>query len=124
MRCAGTHLLSQHSGGGGGGSDIQGHSWLHRELESSLVYERLVGVCVKWRQQRVCCEEKEKEGVGREGRAEGFFSVMEDGRRLQDSVSDQPGKMQGEGEGNISNRAWNRSTRAQLAPEPSPPPDH
>lgn len=39
--------------------------------------------------------------------------MMEDGLRLQDSVGDQPGKMQSEG-GNISERAL-------VAPEPSTP---
>lgn len=120
MRRGGTHLSSQHSGGGAGGSDIQGHSWLHRELESSLVYIRLGGACVKMETARGLQWREGKEGVGRGGIAEGFF-LMEDGCRLQDSVCDQPGKIQSEGEGSISDRVWRRPSRVWVAPGCSPP---
>lgn len=55
---------------------------------------------------------KKKQGIRRGGIAEGFFSMMKDGCRQQDSVGDQPGKTQGDGEGSISDRAWSRPTRA------------
>lgn len=61
---------------------------------------------------------KQKQGVGRGGIAEGFFTMMEDGLRLQDSVSDQTGKTQGEG--SISARAWRKPTRACVVPGHSP----
>lgn len=76
-------------------------------MESSLVYIRLGEACANMETAKEFAmkRRKKKQGVGRGGIAEGFFSLMEDGRRWQDSVGDQPGKMQGEGEGSISDRA-------------------
>lgn len=79
-----------------------------------MVYLRLGRACAKIKTAKELAgkRRKKKQGVGRGGTAEGFSSMMEDGRRQQDTAGDQPEKMQGEGEGSISDRAWSRPTRA------------